>query len=103
MSDMPEHARTRRYRVTAFYEHPELERNAIIEADSAERAMIKALIERKVPAGFARDEFGWIQPMYWKPEMAGRLRWPRLLPADRLVWGDEEDLHSLRFSVEEDS
>jgi hypothetical protein len=100
---MPSPVQTRRYRVTAFYEHPELERNAVIEAESPERAMIRALIERKVPAGFTRDEFGWIQPLYWKPEMAGRLRWPRLLTADRLAWGEDEDLHSLRFSVEEDS
>jgi hypothetical protein len=93
----------RRYRVTAFYERPELERNAVVEAESVERAMIKALIERKVPAGFTRDEFGWIEPLFWKPEMAGWMRWPRLLAADRLGWGEDENLRSLRFSVEEDS
>jgi hypothetical protein len=103
MSGMPIHARMRRYRVTAFYEHPELERNAVIEAESTERAMIRALIERRIPAGFTRDEFGWIEPVFWKPEMAGRMRWPRLLAPDRLGWGDGEDLRWLRFSVEEDS
>lgn len=89
------------YQVTAFYERPELERNAVVTAESPERAMVKALIERKIPAGFSRDEYGWIQPVLWKPEMAGELRWPRLAGKGCLVWGDQDDRHTLRFSVEE--
>lgn len=89
------------YYVTAFYERPELERNTVVTAESPERAMVKALIERRIPAGFARDEYGWIQPVPWKPEMAGTLRWPRLNGRDRLVWGDDDPPRSLRFSVEE--
>ena len=100
---MPTRLHMRCYRVTAFYEHPDLERNAVVEAESVERAMVKALIERKVPAGFEPDEFGGIQPVFWKPEMAGRSRWPRLLATDRLAWGDEKNTHCLRFSVEEAS
>lgn len=99
---MPTERRTRSYRVTAFYERPELERNAVVEAESTERAMVKALLERKVPAGFARDEFGWIEPVFWKTEMAGQARWPRLVAADRLAWGDEGNRRTLRFAVEED-
>lgn len=98
---MPGQPRLRSYRVTAFYERPELERNAVVEAESVERAMVKALLERKVPAGFVRDEFGWIEPVFWKAEMAGEARWPRLVGSDLLVWGDESRPRSLRFSVEE--
>ncbi len=89
------------YQVTAFYERPELERNAVVDAESPERAIVKALIERKVPAGFTRDEYGWIQPLLWKPEMGGAARWPRVIGRDRLAWGDGDDEKSLRFSVEE--
>ena len=89
------------YQVTAFYERPELERNAVVTAENPQRAMVRALIEGKVPAGFARDEHGWIHPVTWKPEMAGSLRWPRLSGKDRLVWGDEDPPRTLRFSIEE--
>jgi hypothetical protein len=88
------------YQVTAFYERPELERNAVVNAESPQQAVIKALIERKIPAGFTRDEYGWIQPMLWKPEMAGASRWPRLTGKDRVTWGDEDDRRELRYSVE---
>lgn len=89
------------YQVTAFYERPELERNAVVTAENPERAMVKALIEGKVPASFSRDENGWIQPVPWKPEMAGTLRWPRLAGKGRLIWGDDDAPRTLRFSVEE--
>lgn len=95
--------RTQRYRVTAFYERPELERNAVVEADSSEQAMVRAVLERKVPVGFGRDEYGWIQPLYWKPELGGVRRWPRISGRDRLTWGDDDAAQTLRFSVEKDS
>lgn len=89
------------YQVTAFYERPELERNAVVSAESPQQAVVKALIEGKIPAGFTRDEYGWIQPLLWKPEMAGASRWPRLAGKDRLAWGDEDNLKELRYAVEE--
>lgn len=92
---------TKTYRVTAFYEHPEVERNAIVQAETPQRAMVKALLERQVPAGFTRDEYGWILPVFWKPEMGGGRRWPRIERRDRLVWGDEQEQQQLRFEVEE--
>jgi hypothetical protein len=90
------------YRVTAFYERPELERNAIVQAESPEQAMVRALLERKVPVGFARDEYGWIQPVFWKAELGGGRRWPRVVSRDTVAWGDDDDPHTLRFAVEED-
>lgn len=92
---------TQTYRVTAFYEHPELERNAVVQADSIEQAMVKAVLERKVPVGFTRDEYGWIQPVFWKTEMGGERRWPRVVGRDRLAWGDADAAQTLRFDVEE--
>lgn len=92
----------RRYRVTAFYERPELERNAVVEAESVEQAMVKALLERKVPAGFTRDASGWIEPVYWRADMAGKARWPALIGADCIAWGDDDQRRTLRFCVEED-
>lgn len=90
------------YRVTAFYERPELERNAVVQADSAEQAMVRALLERKVPVGFERDEYGWIQPVFWKVELGGERRWPRVVGRDTLAWGDDDTPRTLRFAVEED-
>ncbi len=92
---------TRSYRVTAFYERPELERNAVVEAESVEQAMVKALLERKVPAGFTRDESGWIAPVFWHADMGGKTRWPRLIAADCIAWGEGSEQGTLRFSVEE--
>lgn len=97
---MPVTKQTQTYRVTAFYERPELERNAVVEADSAEQAMVKAVLERKVPIGFARDEFGWLQPVYWQTEMGGGRRWPRVAGKDKLAWGDDDAPRMLRFAVE---
>jgi hypothetical protein len=97
---MPATKQTLTYRVTAFYERPELERNAVVQASSAEQAMVKAVLERKVPVGFARDEYGWIQPVYWQAEMGGGRRWPRVVGKDRLAWGDDDAPRTLRFAVE---
>lgn len=99
----PAVTRIRSYRITAFYERPELERNAVVEAESAEQAMVRAVLERKVPVGFGRDEYGWIRPLYWKPELGGARRWPRVAGRDRLTWGDDDSPQTLRFAVEEDS
>lgn len=93
---------TQTYRVTAFYERPELERNAVVEAESVEQAMVKAVLQRKVPVGFSRDEYGWIQPVFWKAEMGGERRWPRVAGKDRLAWGDDDAPQTLRFAVESD-
>lgn len=87
--------------MTAFYEHPDVERNVIVQAESPQQAMVKALLERKVPACFSRDEYGWLLPVYWSAGMGGRHRWPRVAQRNRLTWGDEGDPHSLRFAVEE--
>lgn len=89
------------YQVTAFYERPELERNAVVTAESPERAIVRALMEHRIPAGFTRDEYGWIQPVLWTPELAGASRWPRIVGRDRLAWGDSDAQKTLRFSVEE--
>lgn len=89
------------YRVTAFYERPELERNAVVRAASAEQAMVKAVLERKVPVGFTRDEYGWIQPLYWQAELGGERRWPRVVARDTLAWGDDDAPRTLRFAVEQ--
>ncbi|HHM04885.1 MAG TPA: hypothetical protein ENJ19_03970 [Gammaproteobacteria bacterium] len=90
----------KRYRVTALYEQPPLERTVELCAETAERAMVKALIERRLPAHFARDEKGWYQPVLWRPELAGPRRWPTLVGRDTLVWGEGQGgERRLRFYV----
>ena len=88
------------YRVTALYERPEINRTAIVQADSAELAMVRALLEHKVPATFSKDEFGWLQPVFWEPALGGARRWPRIERRDRLVWGDEDRPQVLHFEID---
>jgi len=90
----------RLYRVTAFYDRPPVERNAVVRAESPERAMVRALLEGHVPACFVRDEHGWLTPAYWEPRMGGRLRWPRVVGPDTLVWGEGRRRGRLCFQVE---
>lgn len=90
----------KRYRVIAHYDHPQVVRSATVEAENATRAMVRALLERRIPAGFRRDEHGWLTEEYWRPEMGGALRWPRVDRRLRLLWGDPERPTVLRFEVE---
>ncbi|MEK7322659.1 MAG: hypothetical protein AABZ84_06230 [Pseudomonadota bacterium] len=90
-----------RYRVTALYDYPPVERTAIVEADSPQRAMVKALIEGRLPTAFRRDEQGWLEPLMWYPGLAGNRRWPRLAGDTTLEWGEEEARCRLNFYVAE--
>ena len=89
-----------RYRVKAFYERVPVERSAEVCAESAARAMVVALLERLIPAGFAPDAGGWLAPVWWSPELAGEGRWPRIAGPGRLVWGPAERPQELRLEVE---
>ncbi|HHH35549.1 MAG TPA: hypothetical protein ENK48_01810 [Gammaproteobacteria bacterium] len=88
------------YRVIAHYDHPQVVRSAVVEAESAERAMVTALLQHHIPAGFRRDAHGWLVEEFWRPEMGGDLRWPRVDRRWRLVWGDPRHPRVLRFEVE---
>ncbi|RMD80050.1 MAG: hypothetical protein D6809_02180 [Gammaproteobacteria bacterium] len=88
------------YRVTAFYDRPPVERNVVLRAESPQRAMVRALLEGRVPACFVRDEHGWLVPAPWEPAMGGRLRWPRLAGPWTLVWGEGRRQGRLCFQVE---
>ena len=90
-----------RYRVTALYEYPPVERSALVEADSPQRAMIKALIEGRLPTGFQRDAHGWLEPLMWHPNMAGARRWPTVVDEASLEWGEKDARRRLKFYVAE--
>jgi len=89
------------YRVTAFYDYPPVERSVIIEADDPQQAMVKALLQGKVPALFRKDEFGWLLPVFWHPRLAGGQRWPTIAGRNIIMWGDKLNRGKLIFSVDE--
>lgn len=91
---------TRRYRVTALYDSPPVERSALIEADTPERAMAKSVLEGWLPVAFRRDVHGWLEPVMWHAELGGARRWPLVLK-DRIEWG-EGPRQQLRFYVTEE-
>jgi hypothetical protein len=89
------------YRVTAFYEYPPVERSAVVEAEYPQRAMVRALLEGRVPALFRKDEFGWLLPVYWHPRLAGDQRWPAVIGRNVIAWGDKSNKGELIFGVDE--
>ncbi len=89
------------YRVTAYYDYPPVERSVVIEAEAPQRAMVKALLEGKVPAMFRKDEFGWLLPIFWHPRLAGGRRWPMVVGRNIIVWGRRGKKDRLIFDVDE--
>jgi hypothetical protein len=87
------------YRVTAFYDYPPVERTVVVEAEAPQRAMVKALLEGKVPAYFRKDEFGWLLPIYWHPRLAGGRRWPTITGRNVIAWGRRGKKDRLIFDV----
>ncbi|MEJ2552605.1 MAG: hypothetical protein P8164_13855 [Gammaproteobacteria bacterium] len=89
------------YRVTAFYDYPPVERSVVIEAEMPQRAMVKALLEGRVPAFFRKDEFGWLLPIFWHPRLAGGRRWPTIVGRNVIAWGRRGKRDRLIFDVDE--
>lgn len=88
------------YRVFAFYDYPPIQRSAVVEADTEERALLRAFLEGRIPACYRRGPSGGLQPVYWHPAMGGASRWPRLEKARTLVWGPVDRPQRLRFDIE---
>ncbi|MFQ5487216.1 MAG: hypothetical protein ACE5ET_02070 [Gammaproteobacteria bacterium] len=91
----------KKYRVIAHYDHPQVVRSTTVAAENPERAMVRVLLERRIPAGFKRDDNGWLVEEFWQPEMGGARRWPRVDKRQRLLWGDPAQPRILRFDIEE--
>ena len=92
---------TKTYRVTAFYDYPPVERSVVVEAEAPQRAMVKALLEGKVPALFRKDEFGWLLPIFWHPRLADGRRWPTIIGRNVIAWGQRGKRDRLIFDVDE--
>ncbi len=91
---------TKAYRVTAFYDYPPVERSVVVEAEDPQRAMVKSLLEGKVPALFRKDEFGWLFPIFWHPRLAGVHRWPIIIGRNVITWGEKKNKCKLIFGVD---
>ena len=89
------------FRVTAIYDYPEVDRSALIESENKNQAMLKAILEQKLPAKFKRDQHGCLQACYWKAEMGGDVRWPIIDVNNQLIWGKEDAQEKLRFEIEQ--
>lgn len=84
-----------------MFDYPPIDRSTVIIAATAEQAMIKAVVERKVPVQFSRDTNQDLQPVYWQPHMGGDSRWPKLKSHNCLQWGLEPETTVLRFDIEQ--
>src|SRR3569832_1861353 len=51
-----------RYRVTALYDFPPVERGIVVEADTPEHAMVQAVLEGLLPVAFERDAHAHKRP-----------------------------------------
>ena len=87
-----------KYRLTALYDYPPVERTAVVDADTAEQAMVKAVLEKRLPVAFARDAHGWLEPVMWDAALAGGRRWPAV-KGHCLEWGEGESRRLLRFYI----
>lgn len=89
----------RNYSVTVFYEYPPVERSTVVVAENPQRAMVKSVLEGRVPALFRKDKFGWLEPVYWSPALAGKRRWPTVIATNAMTWGAAGDGVRLMFDV----
>ena len=90
------------YRVIAIFTYPPIDRSAVIQAESIDLAILRAVLEQKIPVEYRRDRHGNLQPAYWTPEMGGHTRWPRIEQQSKVVWGSKDQPRVLRVEVVEE-
>jgi len=91
----------KRFRVIAMYDYPEINRSVRVIAEDPQQAILRAVLDQRLPITYARDERGHLQPQYWQPDMGGETRWPRIDRNNRLLWKSTHHQGQLRFEVEE--
>ena len=89
------------FRVIAMYDYPEINRSVQIDAEDARQAILRAILDQRLPVTYARDGRGHLQPLYWQPDMGGMTRWPQIDRNNRLLWKSSQHQGQLRFEVEE--
>lgn len=90
------------YRVIAIFTYPPIDRSAVVQAESVDMAILRAVVDRKIPIEYRRDKHGNLQPGYWTPEMGGKTRWPQIEKQSKVIWGDPEQRRVLRVEVVEE-
>ena len=91
----------RHYRVIAMYDYPEINRSVQVDAEDPHQAVLRAVLDQRLPVCYERDRNGDLQPQYWPSHVSGQSRWPRIDRNHRLIWEVREQLRQLRFEVEE--
>lgn len=84
-----------------MYDYPEINRSVQIDAEDPQQAILRAILDQRLPVTYARDPQGHLQPLFWQPEMAGETRWPQIDRNNRLLWRSGQHQGHLRFEVEE--
>lgn len=90
------------YRVIAIFTYPPIDKSALVRAETIDLAILRAVLDRKIPVEYRRDRHGNLQPAYWTPQMGGKTRWPRIEQQNRVVWGDNDQRRVLRVEVVEE-
>lgn len=90
------------YRVIAIFTYPPIDRSAVIKAESVDMAILRAVLEQKIPVEYKRDRHGNLQPRFWTPDMGGETRWPQIEQQSKVIWGQPDKQHVLRVEVVEE-
>jgi hypothetical protein len=90
--------RVKQFKVIAMFDYPEIERSVLIRAIDSHQALLRAVLEQRLPIAYRRDSGGNLQPAYWQETRTGNSRWPRIEHDKYLTWTGRAP-GRLRFEV----
>lgn len=90
-----------KFRVTAIFDYPPINRSSTVMAGNAESAILRAVIDGKIPIDYQRDHQKCLQPIYWQPQMGGSTRWPQVRNGNQLIFEKYKPNSILRIETEE--
>lgn len=78
----------KQFKVIAMFDYPGIDRSVLIEAIDAHQALLRAVLDRRLPIRYQRDHEGNLQPFFWEGALGGTSRWPRVEKDNYLVWSE---------------
>jgi hypothetical protein len=97
-----EAVQVKQFKVIAMFDYPGIDRSVLIEAIDARQALLRAVLDRRLPIRYQRDHEGNLQPFFWDRAHGRTSRWPRVEKDNYLVWSEDSgETCRLRFEVVE--
>jgi len=82
-----------------MFEYPDINRSVLVTAIDAHQAVLRAVLDQKLPVSFRRDQHGNLQAKYWDTSLKGSSQWPSIYKGNCLVWTDGSQQFRLRFET----